>query len=273
MPDQFADLVERNAETGFRQVIFPELAAIVKENSSDEQIQIQLRIKRRDLGRDPHHLSGVLDQSAAARVMISARTGRVTKARAVLRDERGTECVKPRITNRRRRRDNKFPIRRVPGAQLGRALKEVALFLRRQLPRRPAAGVETVLLMLIKFAGDFNEIPALQRVAGLVIGMIAPDPQGHAIARVSEGEFTIRFLLASQFCSDGLELNMNACFHRAVGDRLANLLQSRQFKHDLRFASSGAEANDLTLSPRSRSLRSGLEKLRTPGKPPRDHIR
>ena len=80
--------------------------------------------------------------------------------------------------------------------------------------------------MLIKLAGDLNEIPALHRVAGFVIGMIAPDAQGHAIARVGQGEFAIRFLFAGQFCSDHLELNMNASFHRTVGDRLANLLQS-----------------------------------------------
>jgi hypothetical protein len=63
-PTSSPHLVERNAETGLRQIIFPKLAAIVKEDSGDEQIQIQLRINGRDLGR-AHHLSGVLDQSAA----------------------------------------------------------------------------------------------------------------------------------------------------------------------------------------------------------------
>ena len=89
----------------------------MKENPRDEQIEIELRINRRDLSCDAHHLGGVLDQTAAAGMMISACTSGVAKARPVLRDELGTERVKPRITNRRRGRDDEFPIRCEPGAR------------------------------------------------------------------------------------------------------------------------------------------------------------
>jgi len=82
------------------------------------------------------------------------------------------------------------------------------------------------LLMLEEFSGDLNEIAALHRIAGLEVGMIAPDAKSHAIAPVCEGEFAIRFLLSSQFGCDRLELDMNARLHRTVGDGLANLPQS-----------------------------------------------
>ena len=42
-------LIERHAEAGLGQIIFPKLAGIVKENAGDEQIEIQVRIKRRNL--------------------------------------------------------------------------------------------------------------------------------------------------------------------------------------------------------------------------------
>ena len=81
MADHFALLVKRHAETGFGQIIFPKLAGIVEENPGDQQIKVEIGIKRRDLRGDPHHLGGVLEQAAAARVMIGARTGGVSKTR------------------------------------------------------------------------------------------------------------------------------------------------------------------------------------------------
>ncbi len=53
--------------------------AIVEENAGQQEIDIQLRIERRDLLRDAHHLGSVLDKAAAARVMIIASSGGAAK--------------------------------------------------------------------------------------------------------------------------------------------------------------------------------------------------
>src|SRR5450432_1574973 len=100
-------------------------------------------------------------------MMISARARGIAKTRAILRDEFGAERVEPRIANRRRRRDDEFPVRRLPGAQFGRALQELRLLLHGQRPRLPLTRVEAILLVLIKFAGDLDEVAVLHRVAGL----------------------------------------------------------------------------------------------------------
>ena len=82
MADQFAAFVVAHRETGFRQLIFPKLAGVVKKNSGNEQIEIQLRIQRRDRTREPHHLRGVLNETAPAGMMIIPRRGRAAKTLA-----------------------------------------------------------------------------------------------------------------------------------------------------------------------------------------------
>ena len=129
MADHFAALIEGHAEAGLGQMIFPKLAGVVEENAGDEQVEIQVGIKRRDLRRDAHHLRGVLDQAAAAGVMITAGAGGVAETRAVLRDELGAERVKPRVANRGGGGDDEFPIGRLFRAQRGRALQKLGAFL------------------------------------------------------------------------------------------------------------------------------------------------
>ena len=73
MADQFAEFIVIHNKAGLGELVFPKFAGVVKENSSDQQIKIQLRIKRRDLLRHPHHLCRVFNQPAAMRVMIFAR--------------------------------------------------------------------------------------------------------------------------------------------------------------------------------------------------------
>ena len=152
----------------------------------------------RPLRRDAHHLRGVLDEAAAARMMISARAGAVSESRTVLRDELGAKRVEPRIADRRGRREDEFPIGRLLRAQRGRTLQQMRLLFGGQRARLPTAGVETRLLVLVKLAGDFDEISRLHGIAGSEIGMVAPDAQHHAINRVGERKLAVRFLIAGR---------------------------------------------------------------------------
>src|SRR5213076_3215273 len=101
-------------------MIFPELSGIVKQNAGDEQVEIELRIKRRDHYRHPHHLGDVLDEPAAARVMIRTRAGGAAKTLAMLRYERFTERAQSRIFKRARPFDDVLPVRRLLRAQFRR---------------------------------------------------------------------------------------------------------------------------------------------------------
>src|SRR5438874_12511924 len=106
-------------------MIFPKLSGIVKQNAGDEQIEIELRIERRDRDRHPHHLGDVLDEAAAARVMIRARARRAPKAFAMLAKERFAESAQTRIAESARTFADVIPIRRLFGAQFGRTLQEL----------------------------------------------------------------------------------------------------------------------------------------------------
>ena len=90
------------------------------------------------------------------------------------------------------------------------------------------AGIEAVLLMLVKLASDLDEITALQRVARFVVWTVAPDPERHAIGRVGEREFAIRFLFAGKFRRDSLELDVDTHLQRALRDGLADFLERHQ---------------------------------------------
>ena len=80
MPDQLATLVVIHDEPVFGQGILPKFSRIVKENPRKQEIEVQVRVERRDLLRDAHHLRGVLDESAAPRVMIITRGGSATES-------------------------------------------------------------------------------------------------------------------------------------------------------------------------------------------------
>ena len=147
------------------------------------------------------------------------------KRAAVLRNELRAKRVEPRIANRRRGRDDEFPISRLLRAQLCRALQEVCLFVRREPVCGPTTDVEAILLMLIKLAGDLDEITALHRVAGLVVRTVAPDAQRHAIAGVREDELAIRLLFAGEFCRDRFELHVDSRFERPLRHSLANFFE------------------------------------------------
>src|SRR5437016_2357653 len=58
--DQFATLVVLHDESAFGVLVLPKFTGIVKQNSSDEKIDVQLWIKRRDRHCNAHHLGGVL---------------------------------------------------------------------------------------------------------------------------------------------------------------------------------------------------------------------
>src|SRR5882724_4342306 len=79
MAHELAAIIVAHGETGLGQSILPKFSAIMKQDAGKQKIDIQLRIERRDLLRDAHHLRGVLDKATAACVMIIARGGGATK--------------------------------------------------------------------------------------------------------------------------------------------------------------------------------------------------
>src|SRR5207247_2158692 len=102
--------------------------------------------------------------------------------------------------------------------------------------RLPLAGVESVLLVLVKFAGDFNEIAALHRFAGSEVRVIAPDPQRHAIGGVGQSQLAIWFLLTGEFRDDGFELHTHLRLNRSLRNSLSDFFEGQQWHRGLKFA-------------------------------------
>src|SRR5262245_55030700 len=175
-------------------MIFPKFPGIVEENACGQEVEIEIRIERRDRGRDAHHLRGELNQSASSWKVITTGNGRIAKAGPMLRDEFLAQGMQTWIANCSRRRDDEFPIGRLSCPQLGWPLQKLRLLFSVELARRPASDIEPVLLVLIEFAGDLDELAALERIASLIVGMIAPHPQRHAIARIGQTELAIGLL-------------------------------------------------------------------------------
>src|SRR5437899_12798501 len=79
MAHELAAFIVAHVETIFGHLVFPQFSAIVKQNAGQQKIGVQLWIEWRDLPCDAHHLGGVLDQSATARMMIIAGSSGATK--------------------------------------------------------------------------------------------------------------------------------------------------------------------------------------------------
>ena len=116
VPDQFAELIIAHNKARFGELVFPNFTRVMKENTGDQKIEIQLRIKRRDLCRHAHHLRRMLDQSAATRVMIFARGCGATKAIAPLVNEHLRQSAQPGISELRHGLPDKVEIGRLFGA-------------------------------------------------------------------------------------------------------------------------------------------------------------
>src|SRR2546421_10973810 len=102
MAHQLAALVVTHRESGLRQMIFPELSSVMKQHAGNEQIEIELWVERRDRHRHPHHLGDVLDEAAAASMMIGTRARRSPEAFPVLAEKRFAERTQTRIAERTR---------------------------------------------------------------------------------------------------------------------------------------------------------------------------
>src|SRR4051794_13585860 len=98
--------------------------------------------------------------------------------------------------------------------------------------------------MLIKLAGDLDEVAALHRFARFVTRMIAPDAEGHPVGCVGEGEFAVGFPLAGEPGGDRLELHVNARLERALRDRLADLFERLQIHRGDKFAQTAGAWTD-----------------------------
>src|SRR5207245_10235382 len=92
-----AAFVISHGETVLRQLVFPKFAGIMEENSCEQEIEVQLRIKRRDLRRNPHHLRSVLDQTTATRMMIVACSSCASKAITQVMQKRLAQGPETRI--------------------------------------------------------------------------------------------------------------------------------------------------------------------------------
>jgi hypothetical protein len=55
--------------------------------------------------------------------------------------------------------------------------------------------------MLTKLGAQLDEVAGPHRIAGAIFGMVAPDPQRHAIARIGQEKLAIGFLLTRHFCA------------------------------------------------------------------------
>src|SRR5207249_7774443 len=101
-------------------------------------------------------------------------------------------------------------------------------FLFRKWPNRPLICFESVLRVYTKVASEFDETLTGECAARFVSGVVAPDTQRHAIARVCQGQFTIWFPFALRLCSDRFYLHMYARRHRAILRRPANFSERHQ---------------------------------------------
>ena len=111
MTHQLAAFVVTHDESVLGQLIFPKLSAVVKQNAGKQKIDIQLWIERRHLICDAHHLRGVFDETAAARVMIIARRSRTPETIAPFAQKCFAEGAQARIDNRFHRLRDEIRIR------------------------------------------------------------------------------------------------------------------------------------------------------------------
>ena len=79
----FGGEIVGHGEAGLHIRILPELAAVVKQDSRDHQIPVQLRIQTRQRHRAAHHLRHMLHQAATAGMVVFACCAGAAEALAV----------------------------------------------------------------------------------------------------------------------------------------------------------------------------------------------
>src|SRR4029077_17906101 len=128
----------------------------------------------------------VLDQSAAAGMMIIPRRRRAPKPVAELIQEHVAQALQTWIRNRLHRFSNEFEIGFLFFVQLARSLQQFVFFLWRQRTQRPLFGVEAVLRVRAKFSSQLDETFSVQSAARFVSRMIVPNSQQHSIASIGQ---------------------------------------------------------------------------------------
>lgn len=70
--EEFAGFGVGHVEAVGGEAVFPELAAVVEEDSCDDEVAVELGVGGADGGGGAHHLGDVFDETAAAGVMVFA---------------------------------------------------------------------------------------------------------------------------------------------------------------------------------------------------------
>ena len=87
MPKHFAMKKVKLIEATLRVGVFPELAAVVKEDSSYDKVASECVLYRAHSGGTSHHLGDMFDQSASSGMVISPGRSGATEAFAKLGNE------------------------------------------------------------------------------------------------------------------------------------------------------------------------------------------
>ena len=190
-------------------MILPQFSTVVEEDTREQEIAVECGIGRADRGCAPHHLGGVLDQTAAARVMISPRGGGPSKPIAEVGEKQLGQSAQTRVGKRGDRRLDKREVRGLGGAERRRAIHEERTLIFVKVTCRPPLRIQPVIVALTEFTGDSEEGTGTEGLAKAESRGIRPGAQRQPVFRVGEDEFVEGFSIARFFSDTGIDLSMH----------------------------------------------------------------
>src|ERR1700704_1741016 len=99
MAKQFAAQIARDLKADFRRTHLPHFAAIVNEDTREQEVAVERGINHAQCAGCSHHLRSVAKQAAAKGMVVVPSRGSAAKPRSKFLEERLSEAAETRIGN------------------------------------------------------------------------------------------------------------------------------------------------------------------------------
>ena len=217
--EHFAVEVVGLGEAGLGVAVFPHFAAVVEEDAGDEEVAIEVGIDGAEGVGGAHHLGDVLDEAAAACVVIFAGGGSAFVAVGEAFEEELAEVVEAGVGEGGEFGEDVLPVGVLTGGGVGVAEEEGVFFVFGEEADFGGAGFDAVFAGVDPFGGEFDEGGAGEVFELVEAGVAVEEAPEEGVGGVDEAGFEVGAAGGGGAFGDGVDLDMHAVgLEHRVGD-------------------------------------------------------
>lgn len=217
--EHFAVKIVGLGEAGLGVAVFPHFAAVVEEDAGDEEVAVEVGIDGAEGVAGAHHLGDVLDEAAAAGVVVFTGGGGAFVAVGEAVEEELAEVVETGVGEGGEFFQDGVPVGLLAGGCFGVAEEEGLFLIFGEESDFGGAGFDAVFAGVDPFGVEFDEGGAGKVFELVEAGVVVEEAPEERVGGVDEAGFEVGAAGGGGAFGEGIELDMHAVgLEHRVGD-------------------------------------------------------